>query len=227
MNCISGRADTTIDRDPRGGASAPFGDRAPGSTVVALIHPSHDRLTTENACVLLIDHQIGPLWELEFAEPRRRVVELATAARRLQLPTIITAIGIETLGPIIPELTAANETAPHLVRSEVNAWDDPAVRGAVEGTGRRKLIIAGSAAHVGVALCAKSAVDAGFDVYAPIDASAQFSHAASTWLARAGVIVTTVSLVTTELETVHARRRGRGSMVHEYLTGQTSRSGLR
>ena len=216
MNCISGRSD-----------SKAYGGFAAGSTVVALIDPTHDRLTTDNACVLLIDHQIGPLWELEFAEPRRRVVELAAMARRLNLPTIITAIGLETLGPIIPELTAANEEAPHLVRSEVNAWDDLAVRGAVESTGRRKLIIAGSAAHVGVALCAKSAVDAGYDVYAPIDASAQFSHSASAWLSRAGVILSTVSLVTAELDSVHARRRSRGNTTHEYSAVRTSRSSSR
>jgi nicotinamidase-related amidase len=216
MNCISGRSD-----------SKSIGGFGPGSTVVALIDPSNDRLTTDNACILLVDHQIGPLWELEFAESRRRVVELATLARRLNLPTIITAIGLETLGPIIPELTAANEEAPHLVRSEVNAWNDHGVRGAIEGTGRKKLIIAGSAAHVGLALCAKSAADAGYDVYAPIDASAQFSHAASVWLSLAGVILTTVSLVTAELETMRARRRRPGGMAHEYLTGRTSRSSSR
>ena len=182
-----------------------------GSTVVALIDPSNDRLTTDNACLLLIDHQIGPLWELEFAETRRRVVELAAAARRFQLPTIISAIGVESLGPIIPELTAAFEEAPHLVRSVVNAWDDRRVRSAIEETGRKKLIVAGSAANVGVALCAKSAVDAGYDVYAPIDASGQFSHAASSWLSRAGVIVTTVSLLTREIEGTHARRKRVGA----------------
>jgi len=61
-----------------------------------------------------------------------------------------------------------------------------------------------------VALCAKSALDAGYDVYAPIDASAQFSHAASSWLSRAGVIVTTVSLLTREIEGAHARRKRAG-----------------
>jgi len=190
--------------------AAPTAEPQGGSTVVALIDPSYDRLTTENACVLLIDHQIGPLWELEFAEPRRRVVELAAAARRFQLPTIISAIGVENLGPIIPELTAAFEEAPHIVRSVVNAWDDHRVRSIIEETGRKKLIVAGSAANVGVALCAKSALDAGYDVYAPIDASAQFSHAASSWLSRAGVIVTTVSLLTREIEGAHARRKRAG-----------------
>jgi hypothetical protein len=205
-------ADRTVLRIDASGTerrapAAPASAHENGSTVVALIDPSYDRLTTDNACVLLIDHQIGPLWELEFAETRRRVVELARAARRLHLPTIISAIGIENLGPVIPELTAAFEEAPHIVRSVVNAWDDPRVRRVVEETGRKKLIVAGSAASVGVALCAKSAMDAGYDVYAPIDASAQFSHAASSWLSRAGVIVTTVSLLTREIEGAHARRK--------------------
>jgi nicotinamidase-related amidase len=176
------------------------------STVVALIDPTYDRLTSDNPCVLLIDHQIGPLWELEFAEPRRRVVELAAAARRLRVPTIITAIGIDRLGPVIPELTAAFEEAPHITRSAVNAWDDPRIRGAIERADRKKLIIAGSAADVGVALCARSASKAGLDVYVPMDASTHFSHATSRSLSRAGVIVTTVSLIVNEIEGM----RGRG-----------------
>src|SRR5947207_14721631 len=141
MSTVADRTILRIDgADTRRQAGASSSDGyAGGTTVVALIDPSYDRITTDNACVLLIDHQIGPLWELEFAEPRRRVVELAVAARRLRLPTIITAIGIESLGPIIPELTSAFEEAPHIVRSAVNAWDDPRVRGAVEETGRKKL----------------------------------------------------------------------------------------
>jgi nicotinamidase-related amidase len=211
MNCM---AVTTILR-----LDVPTADRArkphPSgeATVVALIDATYDRLTSDNACVLLIDHQIGPLWELEFAEPRRRVVELAATARRLRLPTIVTAIGIDTLGPVIPELTTAFEEAPHIARTTVNAWDDERIRDAIESAGRKKLIVAGSAADVGVALCATSAIAAGYDVYVPIDASAHFSHATSGWLARAGVIVTTVSLLLKELDGAHARRPGQRKRV--------------
>lgn len=178
------------------------------STVIALTDPLYDRITSDNACVLLIDHQIGPLWELDFAEVRRRVVELASTAGRLRMPTVITAIGIDRLGPVIPELTDALEDAPHLVRSVVNPWDDPRIRGTIQRMGREKLIIAGSAADVGVALCARSAIDAGYQVYAPLDASAHFSHATSSWLSRAGVIVTTVSLIMTEINGVRRARLG-------------------
>jgi len=205
MNCVAEatilRLDVPTTDQPR--TPQPSGE----ATVVALIGATYDRLTSDNACVLLIDHQIGPLWELEFAEPRRRVVELAETARRLRLPTIVTAIGIDTLGPVIPELTSAFEEAPLIARTAVNAWDDDRIRDAIESTGRKKLILAGSAADVGVTLCAKSAIAAGCDVYVPIDASAHFSHATSSWLSRAGVIVTTVSLVVQELDGTHVRGR--------------------
>lgn len=195
MKLVADRTILRIDDQ----SDVPADDEA---TVVVLIDSSHDCLRSDNACLLLIDHQIGPLWELEFAETRRRVVELASAARRLRVPTIITAIGIDRLGPVIPELTSAFEQAPHIARKIVNAWDDSRIRNAIEGTDRKKLIVAGSAANVGVALCAKSAIEAGFQVYVPLDASARFSHATSSWLSRAGAIVTTVSLIVNEMNGV-------------------------
>jgi nicotinamidase-related amidase len=199
-------SDRIIDRLPAG-----------GSIIVAAFGSSYERLTTDNACVLLIDHQIGPLWELEFAETRRRAVELAGGAKRLGVPTIITAIGVDSLGPIIPELTAANENAPHIVRDAVNAWDDSAIRNEIESTRCTKLIIAGSAADVGVLLCAKSAVAAGYAVYVPIDACAHFTHPSSTWLSNAGAIVTTTTLVTSEIAGTKARRSGRAAAAHAKL----------
>ena len=199
-------SDRIIDRLPAG-----------GSTIVAAFGSSYERLTTDNACLLLIDHQIGPLWELEFAETRRRAVELAGDAKRLGVPTVITAIGLDSLGPIIPELTAANENAPHIVRDVVNPWDDRAIRDEIESTRRTKLIIAGSAADVGVLLCAKSAVAAGYGVYVPIDACAHFTHPSSTWLSNAGAIVTTTALVTSEIAGAKARRSGRAGAAHAKL----------
>ena len=168
-------------------------------TTTAALGTSYDRLTRENAVLLLIDHQIGPLWELEFNASRRRVVELAGVASRLAMPTIVTAIAPENWGPIIPELRRVLRDSAVTVRRMVNAWDEPRVRHAVESTGRKKLVIAGSVVEVAVALCALSASAAGYEVYTPIDASGQSGHPAVTRLSRAGVIVTTTSLVVNEL----------------------------
>ena len=168
-------------------------------TTTAALGISYDRLTADNVVVVLIDHQIGPLWELEFNASRRRVVELATVAERLGIPTIVTAIAPENWGAIIPELRAVLGDGSVIVRRMVNAWEEPRVRRAVESTGRKKLIIAGSVVEVAVAMCALAASGAGYEVYTPIDASGQSSHPAVAGLARAGVIVTTTSLVVNEI----------------------------
>ena len=168
-------------------------------TATAGLDSSYDPLTRHNAALLLIDYQVGPLWEPESADARRRVTELARVARGLGVPTILTTIAPERWGPIIPELAAECAGSPLIVRHSVNAWEDPRVRAAVQSTDRTKLIVAGSAAEVGVALFALAARDAGYDVYAPADASGQFSHRVVLRLSQAGVIVTTASLVATEL----------------------------
>ena len=178
-------------------------------TVIAAVDASYTRLTPHNTAVLLVDHQIGPLWELQFAACRRSVVTLAELARRLGLPTIITAIGIETWGPIIPELTDAFEEAPHIVRTSVNAWEESAVRTAIEKAKRKKLVIAGGAGAPSVTLCALSAAAAGYDVYCVIDASAQLGHDAIARLSRDGVIVTTTALIHTEILGDPSTRRRR------------------
>jgi nicotinamidase-related amidase len=168
-------------------------------TTTAALAASYDRLTRDNAVLLLIDHQVGPLWELEFTATRRRVVELATVARQLAVPTIVSAIAPDGWGPVIPELGPAIGGDRVIVRRRVNAWDEARVRRAVESTGRKKLVLAGSVVEVAVVMCALGAAGAGYEVYAPIDASGQSSHRALVRLARAGVIVTTTSLVNGEL----------------------------
>lgn len=198
----------------------------PSMTVTAALGSPTDKLTSDNAVLLLIDHQIGPLWELEFSGVRQRAAELARVAREQGVPTIITAMDPEELGWVIPELTIVQPDAPVVVRSVVNAWDETTVRGAIEATGRSKLIIAGSATEVAVVLCALAAAEAGFDVYAPVDASGQPSHRALARLSRAGVTVTTTSLVVGELtpdaeatsalrwpDAPRAARGGRGLLV--------------
>jgi len=183
------------------------GERTNDRTVIATGDPTYRRLTSTNAAVLLIDHQIGPLWELEFAETRRAVVELAGLAAQLRLPVVISAIGVETWGAVIPELTDAYASAPHIVRATVNPWDDSRVRIPIEQSRRRKLVIAGGAGSPSVTLCALSAARAGYDVYCVLDASAQLGHDAITRLAREGVIATTTSLIANEIISERATRR--------------------
>ena len=176
-------------------------------TVIAAVDSSYTPLTSQNATMLLIDHQIGPLWEIEFGDTRRSVATLAQFAKRMRLPAIVTAIGIETWGPVIPEITEAIEDAPHIVRTSVNAWEESRVRTAIEKTTRKKLVIAGGAGAPSVTLCALSAAAAGHEVYCVLDASAQLGHDAIARLSRDGILITTTSLIAKEILAEQVTRR--------------------
>jgi nicotinamidase-related amidase len=188
-------------------SSANGGVKTNDRTVIAAGATAYRPLTSANAAVLLIDHQIGPLWELEFAQTRGAVVALARFAEQMRLPTVISAIGVETWGAVIPELSDAYPSAPHIVRANVNPWDEPRVRTAIEQSRRGKLVIAGGAGAPSVSLCALSAVRAGYEVYCALDASAKLGHDAIARLALEGVISTTMSLLASEILSGQARRR--------------------
>jgi len=165
-----------------------------------------ERLTQDNAALLLIDHQVGlftGVRDIPVAELKHNVVALAKAAQVLGLPTIVTATSQEMWGPIIPELTEARPGIPIIERTTVNAFDDARFAKAVEATGRKKLVIAGVSTEVCLAFPAIHATAVGYDAYGVIDASGTFSETKRiTGLLRmvqAGVIVTDYSTVAVEM----------------------------
>src|SRR5579863_5506903 len=88
----------------------------------------HERLTPENAALLLIDHQVGLLTgvrDIPVAELKHNAVALAKAAKALGVPTIVTATSPEMWGPTIPELTEALPEISVINRTTVNAFDEP------------------------------------------------------------------------------------------------------
>src|SRR5436190_3224331 len=165
-----------------------------------------DRLTTENAALLLIDHQVGlftGVRDIPVAELKHNVIALARAVKVLGLPIIVTATSPEMWGPIIPELMEALPGISIINRTTVNAFDEPRFAKAVEATGRKKLIIAGVSTEVCLAFPAIYATGIGYDAYAVIDASGTFSETKRiTGLLRmvqAGVVVTDYSTVGVEM----------------------------
>src|SRR5436189_5470461 len=114
-----------------------------------------DRLTSNNAALLLIDHQVGlftGVRDIPIAELKHNVVALAKAAKVLGVPIIVTATSPEMWGPVIPELTEALPGVPIIARTTVNAFDEARFAKAVEATGRKKPIIAGVSTEVCLAL---------------------------------------------------------------------------
>src|ERR1051325_7509404 len=167
---------------------------------------SQERLTSDNAALLLVDHQVGlftGVRDIPIAELKHNVVALAKAAQVLGVPVIVTATSPEMWGPVIPELTEAPPGVPIIARTTVNAFDDARFAKAVEATGRKKLVIAGVSTEVCLAFPAIHAIAIGYDEYAVIDASGTFSETKRiTGLLRmvqAGVIVSDYATVAVEM----------------------------
>jgi nicotinamidase-related amidase len=138
----------------------------------------YEPLTSENAAVILIDHQVGLMTgvrDYSTGELKHNVVGLAKAAKALRLLIIVTTMARDSMwGPTIPELVDALPGVPIIDRGSVNAFDDSKVAQAIAATGRKKLIFAGISLEVCAALPAITAVGKGLDAYVAVDASGTF-----------------------------------------------------
>jgi len=137
---------------------------------------SYDRLTADNAAVLFVDHQTGLANGVQTQSPPEfvnNVKALVTIAQIYKLPTVITTSAADgPNGPVMPVVAQGLPDATMVARpGEINAWDNAEFVAAVEKTGRKKLLVAGISTEVCLAFVALSAKQAGYDVYAVLDAS--------------------------------------------------------
>jgi len=91
-----------------------------------------ERLTRDNAAVLLVDHQVAlysGVRDIPVAELKHNVVGLAKAAQVLDVPLVVTTTAADGMwGPLIPELAEVLPDGLEVIgRSTVNAWDDERV----------------------------------------------------------------------------------------------------
>jgi len=137
-----------------------------------------------DAVMLLIDHQSGLFQlvkDMELPVLRNNVRALAKAARLAKIPTFTTAsVPDGPNGPLIPEIHEDNPDAVYIPRTgQINAWDNPKWVEAIEATGRKTLLIAGTLTSVCMAFPALSALEAGYKVFCIIDASGNWSKMAT------------------------------------------------
>lgn len=134
------------------------------------------------------------------------VTALTRLAKTFNLPTVITTSAADGPNdPVLPIITQTLPDAPVIHRpGEINAWENPAFVEAVEKTGRKELIVAGVSTEVCVAFVALSAIKAGYDVYAVIDASGTWNklvqEVAVARMAQAGIVPMTWVAVGAELQ---------------------------
>ena len=178
-----------------------------------------ERLTPDNVALLLVDHQTGlanGVTDQSVPEFRAAVTALAKMGKLFNLPTVITtSAATGPNGPLLPELTQILPEAKVVHRpGEINAWDSAEFVEAVEKTGRKKLIVAGISTEVCVAFVALSAVRAGYDVHAVIDASGTWNklvqEVAIARMVQAGVIPTTWVATAAELQGDWRKPTGQG-----------------
>src|SRR6266542_6169973 len=146
-------------------------------TIKTMIDPN-------DAVMLLIDHQSGLFQlvrDIDLPVLRSNVTALAKVARLAKIPTFTTAsVPDGPNGPLIPEIHQNNPDAVYIPRTgQINAWANPAWVKAIEKTGRKTLLIAGTLTSVCMAFPTLSALAAGYKVFNVIDASGNWSKMAT------------------------------------------------
>jgi nicotinamidase-related amidase len=168
------------------------------------------QFTPDNSALVLIDYQVGTLQLIRNVSSDvslRNAVMLVKAAERLKMPIVFTTSQEDqTQGPLAPELQHASPAA-YKARVKrvgiVNAWSDPKFSGAVEGTGRKNLIMGGVTTDICLIFPSISAVQLGFTVQAVIDASGSSydlqEEMSRRRMEQTGVVLTTTNTVIAEL----------------------------
>ena len=150
-----------------------------------------------DAIMLLIDHQSGLFQlvrDMDQLTLREHVIALAKVSHLVKIPTFTTAsVPDGPNGPLIPEIHQYNPEAVYIPRTgQINAWDNPAWVEAIEKTGRKTLLMAGTLTSVCMAFPALSALVAGYKVFCIVDASGNWSTMATDLtvarISQAGVI---------------------------------------
>ena len=166
-------------------------------------------INPSDVVMLLIDHQSGLfnlVKDMPVAQLRNNIIALAKVATLMKIPVITTASVPEgPNGPVIPEIQQFAPHAKYVARQgQINAWDVPMFVKAVEETKRKTLVMTGTLTSVCLAFPAICAVEAGYKVYAVVDASGNWSKMATDLtiarLVQAGVIPIDTFAVVGELQ---------------------------
>ncbi|MGW2622099.1 isochorismatase family protein [Micromonospora taraxaci] len=161
------------------------------------------KLKAQDSALILIDHQVISMGFIKTQSPevaKLNSITLVKAAKVLGMPNVWTSSteddnkdwwmpGLEEINP--------EAYANRIKRTGiVDSWDDPEFVRAVEATGRRTLIMAGTTNDGCLVYTALSAKEAGYEVYAVLDAGGSvFQY--SEEIARLRMIQAGVNLITT------------------------------
>ncbi|HXM13257.1 MAG TPA: isochorismatase family protein [Terriglobales bacterium] len=168
------------------------------------------QFTAENSVLVLVDYQIGTMQLIRTSNSDvclRNAVTLATAAKTLNMPVVLTSSQEDRVqGPISPALQKVlpDEYKARVKRQGiVNAWGDPNFSGAIVKTGRKNIIMGGVTTDICLVFPSISAVQEGYNVLAVMDAGGSSyeiqEDMAQRRMIHGGVVLTTTNTMVAEL----------------------------
>lgn len=128
-------------------------------------------LKQEKTLLVIIDVQ-GNLAKVvaEAEAANQNVHRIAQAGLALDLPIILTAQAPEKIGHTTPELWQILPDHHEYPRLSFSVWADPAVRAAIEESGRKQVLLCGFEGHICLYQTAMDMLAEGYEVYMLADA---------------------------------------------------------
>lgn len=170
---------------------------------------THGVWTSEEVALVLIDYQ-KEMFENVRSETPQDQIELNVrflikAAKAFDIPVVLSTVGVE-MGVNGPTRASIQEELPGLAvidRTSMDAWEDAALRKAIEKTGKKRLIFGALYTEICLAFPVVDALRDGYEVMFVVDAvggMSQLAHrTAVERLTAAGAIPNTSLALVTEL----------------------------
>jgi nicotinamidase-related amidase len=131
-------------------------------------------LQPDECAMVLVDFQAGLAFGVESTARQvllGNAVSLARTAVVFGVPVVVSTSATRVYsGPLLPALQKALPSIKPIERRNMNMWEDDAARGAVLGTNRKRLIVAGLLTEACVSFPVLSALKDGFEVFVAGDA---------------------------------------------------------
>jgi len=187
-------------------------------------------LDPASCALIFVDQQAGLAFGVGSEDRQvmlNNSIALAKTAKVFALPIVASTSATKVYsGPMMPALQRAIPEVASMDRRNMNAWEDGAVREAIVGTGRKKLLVSGMLTEACVSFLALSAVNDGFEVFVVGDAcgglTPQSHELALRRMQSAGVRMTSWIQVLLELQRDWTRRDtydGARAIVEEFAGG--------
>lgn len=139
-----------------------------------------NKLQLDKSLLILIDMQekFRPAIH-EMDRVVDKSVRLLQAAKMMRVPYLVSEQYPEGLGHTVPELLAMMRETDIFSKTSFSCYGDEAMKEAIEGTGRKQIVLAGIETHVCLQQTANDLVRAGYEVFLIEDAASSrypFDH---------------------------------------------------